>query len=236
MQRYFAKIENADDVGELIHMGCAMTAEQGVVRQSYHSLAPFESATSMKAAIYTRGFSDEWLKLYNDENFRANDPIPKRILENGMMMTWQQAMKAEENSPAEREYFEAMERHGLKHGFGVPLFGLYACDAYAAFDFDIPIEEVSDAKLGMVRALSQMVHQRICVLIKRSEKSYDLSERETEVLEWLARGKSVWAVAAILDISPDTVKTYCKRIYAKLGVSDRVGAVVKALKLGLVKI
>jgi DNA-binding NarL/FixJ family response regulator len=32
------------------------------------------------------------------------------------------------------------------------------------------------------------------------------------------------------------VKTYSKRIYAKLEVTDRVGAVVKGLKLGLVKI
>ena len=35
----------------------------------------------------------------------------------------------------------------------------------------------------------------------------------------------------ILDLSPDTVKTYSKRIYVKLDVTDRVGAVVKALRL-----
>ena len=44
------------------------------------------------------------------------------------------------------------------------------------------------------------------------------------------------AIATILDISPETAKTYSKRIYAKLDVSDRVGAVVKALRLGLVKV
>ena len=63
-----------------------------------------------------------------------------------------------------------------------------------------------------------------------------LSERELEVLTWAARGKTTQAIATILDLSPDTVKTYSKRIYAKLDASERVGAVLKALRLGLVKV
>ena len=37
-------------------------------------------------------------------------------------------------------------------------------------------------------------------------------------------------------VSPHTVKTYAKRVYAKLDATDRVGAVVKALKMGLVNV
>ena len=115
----------------------------------------------------------------------------------------------------------------------MPLFGLDGCDAYSAFDFGTPLDEVGDGTIGTVRALAQAGHQRVCVLLREtSSKKYELSEREREVLEWLASGKSLWVIAGILDLSPDTVKTYAKRIYAKLGVSDRVGAVVKALKLG----
>ena len=72
------------------------------------------------------------------------------------------------------------------------------------------------------------------MLLESTRSLPELSEREREVLEWIAQGKSFSVIADILDISHDTVKTYAKRIYAKLGTSDRVGAVVKALKLGLV--
>ena len=62
-----------------------------------------------------------------------------------------------------------------------------------------------------------------------------LSEREREVLLWMSRGKSGSDIAAILAISPETVRTYIRRIYDKLDVADRVAATVKGLKLGLIE-
>lgn len=236
MQQFFDEIDDINDVGQVIHRTCGLISEQGVIRQSYYNFGPFASATSEKTSVISKGFPKEWTKLYDDWQFRAKNPIPKRVLEHGTMLTWLDAIKTKENSAEEREYLDAMQRYGLVHGFGVPLFGVFACDAYASFDFGKPVEEVSQPEVGLVRALAQVGHQRACILIKQSEDSYELSERETEVLEWLALGKSIWAVACILDLSPDTVKTYCKRIYAKLDVSDRVGAVVTALKLGLIKL
>lgn len=235
MQRQFAKIETIEDVGTLIYTACHMIAEYGVVRESYHLVPAFASPTSMTASIHTIGFSEEWMRLYNDADFRDKDPIPARVLEKGAMMTWREAIDAGPNSAANLEYFAAMKKYGLVHGFGVPLFGSKSYDGYAAFDFGKPLSDVSDNDVGMVRALAQLTHQRVCMLLIESDPSYELSEREEEVLTWLAKGKSIWAVATILELSPDTVKTYAKRIYGKLGVSDRIGAVVKGLKLGLIK-
>ncbi|MGB3711212.1 MAG: LuxR C-terminal-related transcriptional regulator [Erythrobacter sp.] len=236
MQRYFAKLETIDDVGQTIHAACEMISDQGVLRQSYHVTPPFSESTSKDTSIYSRGFSREWMALYEQGDLRSKDPIPERILAHGTMMTWQDAMARGRNTEEHLEYFATMREHGLVHGFGVPLYGMSACDAYSAFDFGRPLDEVPEANLGLVRALAQAGHQRVCMLLNFSQKDYDLSEREKQVLEWLARGKSIWAIAAILDLSPDTVKTYSRRLYAKLEVSDRVGAVVKALRLGLVRI
>ncbi len=236
MQRYFAKLETISDVGEVVHTACEMISEQGVIRQSYHATPVFENPTSVSTQVHADGFPDEWMKLYQQQDFRSKDPIPARILARGAMMTWQDAMDCEPNSEEQLEYFAAMRQHGLLHGFGLPLYGPHAHDAYSAFDFGVPLDEVSDTDIGMVRALAQAAHQRICVLVQSAATEYDLSERELEVLEWLTHGKSIWSIATILDLSPDTVKTYARRIYSKLEVSDRVGAVVKALKHGLVKI
>lgn len=235
MQRSFAKLEMVQDVGEVIHLTAEMIAEQGVIRMSYHLTPAFEKATSIGTSVYTRGFSDEWMKLYED-HWRDRDPIPLRVLAAGRMMTWSEAMTAGENDTEVEAYFELMREHGLEHGFGVPLFGLDGCDAYSSFDFGKPIADVGDDRVGLVRALAQIGHQRVCVLSRSEQTKIDLSDREREVLEWLARGKSIWVIAEILDLSPDTVKTYSKRIHAKLEVSDRVGAVVKALKLGIIKV
>jgi DNA-binding CsgD family transcriptional regulator len=60
-----------------------------------------------------------------------------------------------------------------------------------------------------------------------------ISEREFEVLELLAAGKSNKEISARLNVSPNTVKTHVARIYEKLEVKRRTEAVLRARELGM---
>jgi two-component system NarL family response regulator len=62
----------------------------------------------------------------------------------------------------------------------------------------------------------------------------ELSEREQQVLELVAKGKSNKEIATDLDITEATVKGHLTNILSKLGVSDRTQAVIAALRRGLV--
>jgi two-component system response regulator DegU len=63
-----------------------------------------------------------------------------------------------------------------------------------------------------------------------------ITKREEEVLQLIAEGLSTPEVAASLYISVKTVKNHLASIYAKLDSRDRTQAVIRALKMGIVKL
>lgn len=62
-----------------------------------------------------------------------------------------------------------------------------------------------------------------------------LSNREQQVLEQLATGRSTREIAEALGLGDETVKSHLSRIYSKLKANDRVQAVVTAMRHGLVR-
>jgi len=91
--------------------------------------------------------------------------------------------------------------------------------------------------------LSPSITRRLVEEFARSSKTagptraglHDLTERETEVLESMASGRSNAEIAEHLFVGETTIKTHVGRVLMKLGVRDRVQAVVLAYESGLVQ-
>ena len=64
----------------------------------------------------------------------------------------------------------------------------------------------------------------------------NLTAREIEVLDYIARGNSNKEIARALKISDQTVKNHITSILRKLAVNDRTQAVVYALRRGWIKL
>lgn len=73
------------------------------------------------------------------------------------------------------------------------------------------------------------------VVNEKARESLGISEREFEVLQLLAAGRSNKEIANQLSVSPNTVKTHVAKLYGKLEVSRRTEAIVRARELGMLR-
>lgn len=97
-------------------------------------------------------------------------------------------------------------------------------------------QAVRDALAGG-SPMNPRIARRVLDMFSRlapKQRDYGLSDREKEILQLMTTGLIKKEIAERVTLSVHTVDTYLRRIYEKLAVNTRTGAVAKALKEGLV--
>ena len=98
---------------------------------------------------------------------------------------------------------------------------------------DMSTEEIAGTIRSVHRGGTEIpprIAERLAVRAQRQ----DLTAREREVLELLARGRSNKEIGTQLHISDETVKSHLKTLFAKLNVRDRTDAAISAVRQGIV--
>jgi DNA-binding CsgD family transcriptional regulator len=75
-----------------------------------------------------------------------------------------------------------------------------------------------------------VLHERALAPETNAPTRQGLSPRESEVLQWVAQGKTNAEIATILGVSPGTVKRHLENLYPKLGVENRHAAALLVLQ------
>lgn len=104
---------------------------------------------------------------------------------------------------------------------------------------DIKPEELHESIERVIngeKVFPRSIEEQVSETAASSTQLEELSAREQEVLELLAKGMSNRMIAEALFISEKTVKNHVSNILKKLSVNDRTQAVIFSLKMGLVKL
>ena len=105
---------------------------------------------------------------------------------------------------------------------------------------DAPRDEVARAVLAVAHG-EMAIAPRLAgglasqIRLRRDRAGPLLTDREREVLELLAEGKSAPEIGRTLFLATSTVKSHLAHLYEKLGVSDRAAAVAEAMRRGLIE-
>lgn len=100
---------------------------------------------------------------------------------------------------------------------------------------DTEIDDLIDA-IRTIHAGKKYIPPAVGAKLAERMSLSPLSDREHEVIQLMAEGKTNQAISKQLHISESTIKFHISNIFVKLGVSDRTQAVLVAIKRGIAKV
>jgi len=181
-------------------------------------------------------YPDALMNEYIEKNLVENDPIYKRALTSRRPFPWSD-MRKENLTDKEKSAMADVEKYGFYQGITVTIYqplgriigiSLATPDRNRVFD---------DNTLMIMNLLCNQFYARFSCLLDQNkliDEPANITDREREVLLWIAKGKTKKDIACILDISESCVKRHCENIFKKLEVNNLPYAVVKALRMGLI--
>ena len=223
-------IAHAQDRRTLWHATLDALHAEGATRVSYHATGP----DLRDVHVLADGFPPDWVNEYVAQNFVKIDPIPELAARLAEPFFWHDVRELLIPTEAQNTFLDALERAKLGDGLAFYVFGPGLRNAYVGVGFDVERLELSRDVIARLQTLAQSAHLRFCAL-EPLEGDPSLSEREREVLSWVARGKSNSVIGSILEISPHTVDAHMRSIYRKLDVNDRTTAAIRGLGVGLLQ-
>lgn len=237
LNEIISEIRQVSQPQELWHLCVQAFHDRGIDKVSYHRyLAPQtpEDETST-LRITTDGFRDDWVCHYINAKLFRVDPIPGLARLAATPFFWSDVSKLIALNSEEEDYLTQMHEAGLGDGLAFQVYGPAMNNAYVGLGFRDKTDHPSPIQVAELQCLAQTAHLRACEFrLHDIEVRFELSRREREILEWIARGKSNSVIAGILDVSPHTVDTHVRRMFDKLGVTDRTSAAIRGVGSGLI--
>ncbi|UCI10554.1 helix-turn-helix transcriptional regulator [Mesorhizobium sp. B1-1-8] len=190
---------------------------------------PHQETGSLSEHILLNGWPAEWHRHYMAERHYRHDPCAALCRTAIGPFVWSDVRRTL-ISDQQRRVMDEAEEFGLRDGVCIPIqvpFGKPAAVSVAGATIDLAPE----ARCS-VHALARHAHAAALRLLtkKRRPQHQRLSDREREILQWIAAGKTAWEASRILGISESTASTHLRNVRQKLDAANIAHAIVEALR------
>ncbi|MET0207971.1 MAG: LuxR family transcriptional regulator [Burkholderiaceae bacterium] len=180
------------------------------------------------------GFSD----IFNDPRLGKRDPVMQHCKRQSIPIVWNQQTYEKNDAP---ELWEAQAEFGYRVGISLALhlpegrhFVLGVNRAQGLPGNSTALTRmVADLQLFAVHAVDAAM--RLLLPASQDTDPPRLTPRELQCLHWTMEGKTAWEVGTILSITERTAVLHINNAMHKLGCSNKHQAVLKALRMGLIR-
>jgi LuxR family transcriptional regulator, quorum-sensing system regulator LasR len=179
-------------------------------------------------------YGADWRRTYDTAGYAMLDPTVAHALSSVAPLVWSDAMY---HTEAQRNFAEEAASHGIRTGATLPVQTREGDVAMLSFTID---SQGADARRLVEESLvwgtlvATVAHETMRKLIKPTlVPPVRLTRRETEVLKWIAAGKTDWEMSRLMGISEHGVVHHVRNIMIKYDVASRFQAVAKAAASGI---
>lgn len=183
-------------------------------------------------------YKQDWVAHYLRSNYASVDPVVNVGARSLLPLDWSRFDRS--NRKVTRLFNESREAGVGVQGLTIPVRGVengvWGLFSVTSNESDAEWSRRRREIVADLVLLANFVHQKAYQLHNPGE-SVDLNaitKRETEALAWTSEGKSIIDIAVLMQISAETVKAHLDSARYKLGALNRVHAVSKAIRHGLI--
>lgn len=235
VREYERLVAQAKAPGDLWSAFSSYFRDTEVDRVSYLHLPPLGAPDAARPLILAEGFPEALVAEYFEERLFRDNPALIQARREVEPVYWEEIEKLNPTNEREATFLERFRAADLGYGVGIHAYGPNGRGGQCGLGFRPEVRRLAPARLAEYQWVCQLGHLRYCeMLVPTLGSAPHLSDRETEVLAWVARGKSNDTIGEILGISVHTVNAHMRRIYLKLGVFDRISAAVRGIGSGLI--
>jgi LuxR family transcriptional regulator/LuxR family quorum-sensing system transcriptional regulator CciR len=234
IEEFEAAVERVDTPPALWEVYTAYFRGSAIARVMYHHLPPLGAPDADMVRVAADGVPVALLDRYVGDRLYRQNPLLLHSLSTTAPFYFDE-VDAGTVRGSERAFLEEVRRADFLRGLGVQVFGPNGRNGYCGLGFVAGVTRLDPQDVRTYQWACQLAHLRYCaILLPTLGPPPRLSRRETEVLAWVARGKTNTSIGEILGISGHTVDAHLRRIYLKLGVFDRISAAVRGIGVGLI--
>ena len=177
----------------------------------------------------------EWLKIYDDGRYAEIDPIARRL--RGSVVPFEHDEVPYGSNPRAAELRQRRRDFGFASGLSVPIFGPTGSTGYVSYAIFKGLKPDLPAHKRTFHLMTLYAADRICSLRSAGSAHKPIvTNRQREVLTWVAAGKSAWEIGEILNISARTVEEHAQQVLQRLGAVNRTQAVAVAIRYRFIAI
>lgn len=178
-------------------------------------------------------YAPEWRAHYFENNYLGCDPTVKHGLTSMQPLLWSQTKAL---AP---EFWEDADSFGLRVGFAQSLWDRHGCCSMLSLSRDRVEFSQSELilKLPQLAWLALVAHTgmiRHIIPAETINAPVPLSRRETETLQLVSTGLTSQQIADRLRVTKATIDRHMEAVRSKLQAENKVDAVVKAIRWGLI--